>query len=88
MSELVANSVVHAGLCAHELILVEAIVRGGRLRVAVTDSGRGFFPVPRRRSSSSGWGLRLVSLLADRWGVLREAGMQVWFEMQLAPADV
>jgi anti-sigma regulatory factor (Ser/Thr protein kinase) len=84
VSELVANSVTHAGLYAHELILVQAIVRGGRLRVQVTDAGRGFFPKDRRRSSSSGWGLRLVGLLADRWGVLREAGMQVWFEMQIA----
>jgi anti-sigma regulatory factor (Ser/Thr protein kinase) len=84
VSELVANCVVHAGLCPHELILIEAIMRGGRLRVQVTDTGRGFFPKARRRASSSGWGLRLVSLLADRWGLLRASGMQVWFEMQIA----
>jgi hypothetical protein len=84
VSELVANCVVHAGLYAHQLILVEAILRGGRLRVQVTDSGRGFFPQGPRRSSSSGWGLRLVSLIADRWGVLRAARTQVWFELALA----
>lgn len=86
VSELVANSVTHAGLGADERILLEVVVRAGRLRIEVTDPGAGFFPGRRgmRAPEFGGWGLRLVDQLSRRWGVLRDHRTHVWFELALA----
>jgi hypothetical protein len=36
---------------------------------------------PTDPDRSSGWGLHLVETLADRWGIERQAGTRVWFEL-------
>jgi anti-sigma regulatory factor (Ser/Thr protein kinase) len=85
VSELVSNSVRHAGLGRDDLIRVTADWSGERLRVHVRDRGR-----PRRASlvvgsirpapgAESGWGLYLVDRLASRWGT--SAG-GYWFELR------
>jgi anti-sigma regulatory factor (Ser/Thr protein kinase) len=83
LSELVTNSVRHAGLDEEQRIEVAARVANGVLRVEVRDEGPGFVETSRERqaSSDSGWGLYLVSRLADRWGVQRGSATLVWFEI-------
>jgi len=56
------------------------------VRVEATDPGRGFDPAnlplePDVRPS--GWGLYLVSQIAQRWGVHHDAFTRVWFELEL-----
>ena len=85
LSELVSNSVRHAGLDRDDLIRVIADWSGDRLRVHVRD-GSG----PRRGSpvsgsirpapgAESGWGLYLVDRLASRWGTTTSG---YWFELR------
>jgi anti-sigma regulatory factor (Ser/Thr protein kinase) len=85
VSELVSNSVRHAGLGRDDLIRVTAHWSGDRLMVHVRDRGR-----PRRASpvagsirpapgAESGWGLYLVDRLASRWGTTASG---YWFELR------
>jgi anti-sigma regulatory factor (Ser/Thr protein kinase) len=82
VSELVTNSIRHARTTAEEVELRVAVFPD-RLRVEVSDRGAGFNRRARTpdRDSASGWGLYLVDQLADRWGVSRDAGTRVWFEI-------
>jgi anti-sigma regulatory factor (Ser/Thr protein kinase) len=80
-SELVANSVRHAGT---KLITVLSDVGPGRVRVEVCDEGPGFVPEPRPpgdRTTAGGWGLYLIDELSSRWGVADGDGARVWFEV-------
>jgi anti-sigma regulatory factor (Ser/Thr protein kinase) len=85
VSELVSNSVRHAGLGRDDLIRVTADWPGDRLLVHVRDGGR-----PRRASpvagsirpapgAESGWGLYFVDRLASRWGTTASG---YWFELR------
>jgi anti-sigma regulatory factor (Ser/Thr protein kinase) len=87
VSELVTNSVRHAGMADHERIRVRA--RADRIctYVEVCDAGRSG-AVPDRREPGvdalepGGLGLMLVDEMADRWGVRRhEDETCVWFEL-------
>ena len=83
VSELVTNAIRHAGLEEQETIrlVVETDDRG--MRVEVSDRGPGFEltePAPDP-SRPSGWGLYLVRELSDRWGIDRDGGTRVWFEL-------
>ena len=66
--------------------------RQGTIRVEVRDGGGGFDPgTPRPRSGEEaagygGYGLFLVERMASRWGVERDDGTLVWFELDLAPS--
>ena len=85
VSELVTNSVRHAGLTRQEWIGLRVEVTRELLRVEVTDNGPGFeagTPLPSMYQDS-GWGLYLVEQIADRWGVTQEEGTCVWFELDL-----
>ena len=86
VSELVTNSVRHAGVAAHECVRMQVQVTESTVRVEVADRGEGFEPVPRDgdRSRPGGWGLYLVDQLADRWGVARNHLNRVWFEIDCA----
>ncbi|NHC13342.1 SpoIIE family protein phosphatase [Motilibacter deserti] len=90
--ELVTNAVVHA----HSPLLLELSATADHVRVAVTDESPRL-PAPRGQSQDSadaldavsegGRGLRLVELLASRWGVDRlPVGKRIWFEVDL-PAE-
>jgi anti-sigma regulatory factor (Ser/Thr protein kinase) len=82
VSELVTNAVLHSDIGPDdELRLDVTIDDDGCLRVTVTDSGHGFEPIPPTAGDESGWGLFIVDRLSHRWGVDREAGTCVWFEM-------
>lgn len=86
LSELVTNSIVHAGLVeGRDEIVVTVRVTATGVRIEVADPGAGF-PAgaldpgdggPRRRAS----GLTIVERLVDRWGVEGGSVTRVWFEM-------
>jgi anti-sigma regulatory factor (Ser/Thr protein kinase) len=81
VSELVANSVRHAGRPAGAPLRIRAAAVDGVVRVEVHDHGHGWV---RRRSADGrpgGFGLSLVERLAARWGVNHENGTRVWFEL-------
>ena len=83
LTELVTNSVRHAGLAPDDLIEVRGAVNDGVLRVEVTDRGPGFEArTPRPAADGSGgWGLFLAERLTDRWGVSRDGPRTtVWLE--------
>lgn len=84
VSELVTNSVLHAGLLPKDLIGLRVYLSMELIRTEVRNPGSGFelsggllgggpldnVPVV---GQTSGWGLQLVARLADRWGMEREA---------------
>ena len=85
-SELVTNSVRHAGAGADAPILVTLDVDRQRLHLRVDDVGHGDVRVrsDHERTAGSGYGLFLVEALADRWGTSHTAaGTAVWFEVDL-----
>jgi anti-sigma regulatory factor (Ser/Thr protein kinase) len=83
VSELVTNSVRHAGQPAGAPLRITAAAVDGVVRIEVKDQGHG--PVRRRAPDrrSGGFGLHLVERLAARWGVNHEHGTCVWFELAL-----
>jgi anti-sigma regulatory factor (Ser/Thr protein kinase) len=83
VSELVTNSVRHAGLHEPQTIELSVSIVRDVVRVEVRDAGAGFElePKERDRTEASGWGLYLVGRLADRWGVDVEGVTTVWFEL-------
>jgi anti-sigma regulatory factor (Ser/Thr protein kinase) len=92
VSELVTNSVRHAGLTAEERIRLRCRALQECARVEVCDTGPAGRP-PRLRVrdgevlEAGGLGLHLVDAMADRWGVARGAGETcVWFELDCAEA--
>jgi serine/threonine-protein kinase RsbW len=89
VSELVSNSVRHAGLSEDEHIHLRARTDRECAYVEVCDGGHSG-RVPVRRSSGDalepgGLGLVLVDEMADRWGVARnDRETCVWFELACA----
>jgi anti-sigma regulatory factor (Ser/Thr protein kinase) len=84
VSELVTNSVRHAGLSPDEHILLAVVISDGSVRGRVCDPGPGFKKPsePRPRTDmSGGWGLPIVERISDRWGVERNGCVCVWFEI-------
>ncbi len=88
ITELVGNSVRHAGLTSADTIVLEIQIRSDQIRAQVTDHGPGFTrpafdDAPR---GTGGRGLYLVDALADRWGAEptpEHDGWLVWFELNL-----
>ena len=84
VSELVTNSILHAGLSADDQILLTVTVADGAVRGSVCDPGPGFGmpsePSPRS-DLRGGWGLPIVETISDRWGVERNKHACVWFEI-------
>jgi anti-sigma regulatory factor (Ser/Thr protein kinase) len=85
VTELVANSVRHAGLDESDLITVMLELSGSRVRVEVRDPGDGFaFPArPQKLDGEGGRGLQIVAAIAHRWGIERSEPIAVWFEIEL-----
>ena len=79
-SEVVTNSVRHAGLGDRDKIVLAARMTPEFVRVEVRDPGPGFDPGVRH--GATGYGLRMLDMLANRWGVDRaDTGCRVWFEV-------
>jgi serine/threonine-protein kinase RsbW len=82
VSEVVSNAVRHSGGPADATITLEASITDDTVRIAVTDAGEGFTPRPRDPARlGEGYGLYLVEKAARRWGVERDGGTTVWFEL-------
>jgi len=84
VSELVTNSILHAGLSPNDQISLTVRVSAGSVRGRVCGSGPGFEvpseprPQPGLRG---GWGLPIVETISDRWGVEQNSCTCVWFEI-------
>ncbi len=85
VSELVSNAVLHSDAPQASDIVVRArMLAGDVVRVEVIDAGSGFIAIPRDPvKSGGGYGLFLVDEQATRWGVDREGGTRVWFELNI-----
>jgi anti-sigma regulatory factor (Ser/Thr protein kinase) len=84
VSELVTNVVRHVS--GQVALRVEVVLSEPGLRIAVVDSSPEL-PVPGLRGPQGGHGIRLVSVLADRWGSEHhDGGKRVWFELEPRPA--
>jgi serine/threonine-protein kinase RsbW len=92
VSELVSNSVRHAGMDAAERIRLRARSADACAYVEVCDPGRSG-QIPQKRDKHAdvlepgGFGLVLVDEMSDRWGVhCRPDHTCVWFELACAAA--
>jgi two-component sensor histidine kinase len=78
-TEIVGNAVRHAGLRGDQRIVFFARLAEDFARVEVADQGDGFDP---DTVQTEGFGLRLLSKLASRWGCdCTDRGCKVWFEV-------
>jgi anti-sigma regulatory factor (Ser/Thr protein kinase) len=82
VTELVTNGVRHGS--QRGAVEVAVALNDEKVRVEVSDAGRGFdppdAPMPRR-DGTGGWGLQLVDRVASTWGVNVNDGTCVWFEL-------
>lgn len=85
VSELVTNSVVHAGIDAHQTLSLELTTLDDHVRIAVIDGGSALRPrlLARDPGRPGGLGLRLVDQLSSAWGVERSAAgtTRVWCDV-------
>jgi anti-sigma regulatory factor (Ser/Thr protein kinase) len=85
ISELVTNSVRHAGLDAWQPLQLSVQTDDETVRITVRDPGPGFSPpdAPSDPAHVGGWGLVLVDQLAERWGVDHDGEANVvWCELE------
>jgi anti-sigma regulatory factor (Ser/Thr protein kinase) len=84
--ELVNNSVLHGQASEEDMIEIELRRTDTGVLAEVIDRGPGFAPKERDKDfdEPGGWGLVLVQSIAKRWGVERDGGTRVWFELARA----
>jgi anti-sigma regulatory factor (Ser/Thr protein kinase) len=84
-TEVVSNSVRHGGVDTDGWVSTVVCFMDGRVRVEVRDSSGSGEPRPRDPDyeDGGGFGLFLLDQIAARWGVQRDAGLCVWFELAL-----
>lgn len=87
-SELVTNAVVHPAHRGDASIGLWIGTDDGKVRIEVTDSGRGFEPgeLTRDDDAVGGRGLLVVERGATRWGISKTDHFSVWFELASKPA--
>jgi anti-sigma regulatory factor (Ser/Thr protein kinase) len=89
VSELVTNSVLHAGADHVEL---HAAADSAGVYIEVSDPGPGFDKEGARREPSltgeGGYGLNIVEMVANRWGVKRNRFARVWFEIDREASSI
>jgi anti-sigma regulatory factor (Ser/Thr protein kinase) len=79
LSELVMNAVMHAEAPRQEPVQITAAIDDA-LHVAVTDCGS-TFPARSDPARSGGLGMVIVDTAAERWGIERDGGTRVWFDL-------
>jgi anti-sigma regulatory factor (Ser/Thr protein kinase) len=84
VSELLTNSVLHAGLGGRGIVTIDVEVTESRVRVEVRDRGMGFEPEVPTEPLAGHWGMRLLDRLADHWQVDGSRGTAVLFELRRA----
>jgi anti-sigma regulatory factor (Ser/Thr protein kinase) len=87
VTELVTNSVMHAGLTPEQHVDLRIAATRELLWMEVFDDGDGFDPAAIRapHGSAGGWGLWMVAQLTDRWGVDLSHSTRVWCQLISAP---
>ncbi len=85
VTEVVANAVRH-GDAPDSTVALEVQATHALLLVEVTDTGTGFDAAALSgptHDAAGGWGLRIVEVIAQRWGVrpAPNGGTTVWFEI-------
>lgn len=88
VTEVVTNSLTHAGVTAAQPIDLSIQESPGCLRIEVTDEGTaGFDPVVTLPyvGQSSGRGFWMIDQLTDRWGIDFIRTTRVWCEFDLGP---
>jgi anti-sigma regulatory factor (Ser/Thr protein kinase) len=79
VSEVVTNAIRHASAPGAP-ILLQARFTEDVAHIEVRDRGPGFDPAIRR--DAPGFGLRMLDVLAARWGVEHDgSGTRVWFDV-------
>ena len=84
VSEIVTNSVRHGELADGDSVLVRVFLAAESVRFEVVNRGTAGVVTarqPDQRPRGGGFGLELVNLLTASWGVRRNGGTNVWFEM-------
>src|SRR4051812_3546953 len=87
VSEVVTNAVRHGGARQGEHVDFRLALTRDQVRLEVRDPGPGFHdvtPALPATDRGGGYGLYLVDLFADDWGVSGAEGTCVWFEVPLA----
>ena len=77
ISELVSNSVRHSG---QGTVAVSINKQANRVRLEVRDPGPGFDP---DHLAGGGMGFKIVSRVADAWGIETDGDCTVWVEVTL-----
>jgi anti-sigma regulatory factor (Ser/Thr protein kinase) len=87
VTELIANSVKHAGRDSGTGVRLDLELTEDLVRVEVRDGGAGFIPESRDHDSplESHWGLHLIAQMADRWEVEADPNTVVRFELDRVP---
>jgi anti-sigma regulatory factor (Ser/Thr protein kinase) len=90
ISELVANSLRHAGAPAGHALVVRVAFEDPLCRLEVEDAGSEGHVAPRApdlKGNGGGLGLNIVHTFSDRWGIERAAGKgtRVWAYLAEAP---
>ncbi len=89
VSELATNSVRHGGTSAAGVVVVRVGLTETLVRVEVEDRGRAGVIAPRSPDleGGGGFGLNVVQVLSERWGLERVAagGTRVWAQLARAP---
>ena len=80
-SEVISNSVRHAGLPSGSPLHITAAVYDDTVRVAISDHGHAGAVRRRQPDASGGYGLQILHLIAARWGVEHDHGTRVWFDL-------
>jgi anti-sigma regulatory factor (Ser/Thr protein kinase) len=81
LSELVSNAVTHGAVDGGRTGIAAWLSRT-LLLIEVEDRGPGFDPPAEPAADArSGWGLRIVDRLVERWGVTSGPGTTVWCEL-------
>jgi anti-sigma regulatory factor (Ser/Thr protein kinase) len=82
VTEVVTNGVRHGS--ERGPVTVDVVLGDQKVRVEVSDQGRGFTPPEApmpRTDGTGGWGLQLVDRVASSWGVKVDGATCVWFEL-------
>ena len=91
VSELIANSLRHSDGPADGQVIVSVELASDWFRIGVQDSGSGAVITarPPDLKTGGGFGLTLVQMLSERWGVERLAGggTQVWAQLSRSGAN-
>ncbi|MDK1345981.1 ATP-binding protein [Streptomyces sp. 378] len=86
VAELASNAVLHGRVRGRDFRLALKLRADRTLRIEVTDARGDRVPRPSgpvADDAEGGWGLRIVSACADRWGVVEAPahGKTVWAEL-------